>query len=266
MNRFDRDTAVTRESDGRYRARMDTGWWVVHGPNGGYVAAVLLRGMTEAVGDPARAPRSLNIHYLRPPAEGEAFVDTTVERVGRSLTTVSARLVQGDRLLAIALGAFSKPRSGVELQHAPRLEVPSPEGLPIAEPRIPLSSRYEYRYAPGLEPSQTGDQALVAGWIRPAEPRPLDPLLLAAYTDAFPPPLYRTAREPGEFGPLPTVDLNIHFRAHRADATTLPADFCLGVFRSRMVHEGFVEEDGEIWSREGVLLAQSRQLAVLTGV
>jgi hypothetical protein len=44
-----------------------------------------------------------------------------------------------------------------------------------------------------------------------------------------------------------------------------PEDHCLAVFHSRLAHGGYVEEDGEIWSPGGQLLAQSRQLAVILG-
>jgi len=40
---FDRETAVTRLDPGRYSATMATSWWVVRGPNGGYLAAIILR-------------------------------------------------------------------------------------------------------------------------------------------------------------------------------------------------------------------------------
>ena len=108
--RFDRDTSVEALGGGVYSARIDRGWYVVRGPTGGYIAAILLRALGDAVGDPARAPRSLTVHYTAPPVDGPARIETRIERTGRSLTTISARLLQDDRLLALALGAFSLPR------------------------------------------------------------------------------------------------------------------------------------------------------------
>ncbi|MDJ0787244.1 MAG: thioesterase family protein, partial [Myxococcota bacterium] len=52
--RFDRDTAVSHLGDGRYEARLDRGWWIIRGPNGGYLAAILTRAMQARVGDPSR--------------------------------------------------------------------------------------------------------------------------------------------------------------------------------------------------------------------
>ncbi len=120
--RFDRDTAVRAvdpsvTGPGVHEGRIDRGWWVVRGPNGGYVAALLLRALAAEV--PAeRAPRSLSVHYTAPPAEGPVRIDTRVERIGRSLTTVSGRMIQGDRQLALALGAFSIARTGASFDHA----------------------------------------------------------------------------------------------------------------------------------------------------
>src|SRR5262245_48115836 len=103
VNRFDTDTGLDRMNSGHYRGRIDRGWWIIAGPNGGYVAAILLRALMLEVNDDARSPRSLTIHYLRPPVEGPIDVHVTIERTGRSMTTASARMVQGGKLSCIAL-------------------------------------------------------------------------------------------------------------------------------------------------------------------
>jgi acyl-CoA thioesterase len=261
--RFDRDTQLTPLEPGIYAARVDRGWWVARGPNGGFVAALLVRAMEQAVDDPARQLRSVTIHYVRPPAEGAARLETRLERVGRSLTTVSARLVQGDSLQALALAAFSKPRETASFHHAVMPEVAPPEATPVRrEPRVPIHERYEQRWAigPRYFEGQRGREAVTGGWIRLAEgTRPIDGALLAAYADAWPPSVFVTNELPMPMGGVPTVDLTVHVRAE----LPLPDDFVLVAFRTREVAGGFLEEDGEIWSRSGRLLAHSRQLGVV---
>ena len=62
---------------------------------------------------------------------------------------------------------------------------------------------------------------------------------------------------------VPTIDLTVHFRASLPLKGAKAEDYYLAVFRAREAREGFFEEDGEIWSRDGILMAQSRQLAIL---
>lgn len=265
MTRFDRDTAVRALGDGRYEARIDPGWFVVRGPNGGYIAALLLRALAQRVDDPARAPRSLTVHYIAPPVEGAARIETTVERRGRSLTTVSAKLLQGERLLALALSAFSLPREAVSYREASPPEAPPPERCTPLPRRIPIHQRFDQRWAIGAPPFSGGDSALAGGWIRLADAegtRPLDAPLAAAFCDAWPPSVFGRLTEPRASG-IPTIDLTIHFRTALPPADVRPGDFALCVFRSRYARDGFLEEDGEIWSASGELLAHSRQLALL---
>ena len=273
VHRFDADTAVKRlaaAGDGHvFEAEMRRGWWIVRGPNGGYVAAVLLRALTETVGDPGRAPRSLTVHYAAPPAEGAVRIETRVERTGRSLSTLSARMTQDGRLLALALAAFSAPRAALELHHARMPEAAPPErcaprGVLPGGFALPIHQRYEQLWAVGGRPYSGAGEALCGGWIRFAEgPRTPDALAVAAFTDAFPPTVMSTLTPGSSLGAMPTVDLTIHFRVSLPLPGLAPEAFLLAAFRAREAREGFFEEDGEIWTPDGVLVAQSRQLAVL---
>ena len=87
---------------------------------------------------------------------------------------------------------------------------------------------------------------------------PLDAPPIAVLADAwFPAPWPRLQ----ELAPAPTIDLTVHFRA----PLPLPDSLLLGRFRSRLVRDGFFEEDGELWAPDGTLVAQSRQLGLLLG-
>ncbi|NRA08672.1 MAG: thioesterase family protein [Myxococcales bacterium] len=266
MNRFDRDTAVEPQGEGRFDCTISPGWVVERGPNGGYVSALLLRAIQAAVAEPARAPRSLNVHFCAPPRPGPAQIETRIERQGRTLSSVTARMLQGERLLALATAALALPRPGDFSYDDTRMpRVPPPEACPEIPARFPVHDRYESRRALGAEPFTGSHEKAAGGWIRLAEePRAADALLLAAYADGWPPCVIARmpAGDPQPAG-FPTIDLTVHFRS-TPPAPGLAADaFLLTVFRSRLLTDGFFEEDGEIWSPDGQLLAHSRQLGAL---
>ena len=251
-NPFDVDTALDG-ADGRWRAHVQDHWFVQKGPNGGFIAALATRALTELAGD-GQAPRSLSLHYLAPPEAGEVEVRAAVERAGRTTSFVSLRVLQGDVTVAYGLGASSAWREGQpEWDELERPDVPGPEGIPSME-RFEELPRFLFNYEmrPLPEPH-------VGGWMRAAEPRPADPILLAALTDAWVPAAFRHM-EHSTF--VPTIDLTIHWRA----APGVPAGehpWILGLFESRLGAGGTWEEDGRLWSEDGVLLAQSRQLAIV---
>jgi acyl-CoA thioesterase len=261
---FERASAVAPLGDGAFSATCDPAWWTPRGPNGGYLAAIVLRAMTAGLGDPAREARSLTCHYLLPPAEGEMRIDVTVERAGRSLSTVSARQTQEGRLCVLAVGAFALA-FGSAVDYAPSAPpAPPVEDVPRLPPfpEVPISSQFDVWPTLGAAPFSSADEAVTGGWLRFADPQALDAPALAMFADGWLPAPFLLVTEPVG---APTIDLTVHFRAPAVAAAIAPEKPVLAVFRSSMSRDGFFEEDGELWSADGVLLAQSRQLALLLG-
>ena len=272
---FDRDTAVLlteRDAGGvaRFAVEISPDWRAGRGPHGGYLAAMLLRALTETVSDPARTPRSLTIHYARAPEPGPAEIACTIERAGRSLSTLSARLEQDGRLAALALSAFSVPWLAQEVSELPMPQVAPADPARVAGAQIPMGAPLFTQHLvlqprTHARPFAGSDAPMeIAGWLGLDPPRPIDPLSLAFFSDAlFSPPMIRFSERVA----TPTVDLTIHFRATQPRTGPAEGDeLCFARFRSGVVHEGFFEEDGVIWAPDGTVLAQSRQLGVVIPV
>ena len=262
MTRFQKDTAITRLGDGRFRARLDGGWWIVRGPNGGYLTGILVRALQAEVNDPERLPRSLTIHFLAAASEGMVDIEVRIERLGGSLATVEARILQEGRLIAVALGALSKARPQFELKSARMPEVPPPEQIERSKRVIPISGRFDLRFLPETDSLSEPGVPTLAGWIRLDETQVLDYPLLGTYTDALPPALFSMLGDSSPIG-MPTIDLTIHFHENLPRPQDKPDDYCLAIIRAGTSHEGFITEDAEIWSRDGQLLASARQLAAI---
>jgi acyl-CoA thioesterase len=259
---FDSDTALRATEDGAFEGHVADGWWTPRGPLGGYVMALILRGMTLAVDDESRQVRSFTVHFLRPPQLGRIAVKPVVERAGRSLSTVSARLEQDGKLLALALAAFSSPWESPLLSEAPMPEgvEPADDGRPVVPEGFgpPFTQRLTMQGRFGEPPFTQAEHAEVGGWLGLAEERELDALSVALLADAWwPAPWPRLS----ELRPAPTIEMTVLFRA----PLPLSESLLLGRCTSRRVRDGFFEEDGELWAPDGTLVAQSRQLALLMG-
>jgi acyl-CoA thioesterase len=241
------DTALEPLTPTRWRGEISDRWWVVRGPFGGYVSAFLTRAMLAAVDDPARRPRSLTVHFVEAPAAGPIEVCAAVERAGRSSTTLSLRIEQDGRPVALALGSCATWRDGEPEWAEAAPDAPPPEEcerLQRGDAMPGFHDRLEIR------PVTRG-----LAWLRLDPPQPLDHLALTALSDGWLPAAFTKLGRP--FG-APTADLTIHFRA------PVPAtDWVLADYRTRFSAGGVWEEDGELWAPDGTLLAQSRQLALI---
>ncbi|HUA11631.1 MAG TPA: thioesterase family protein [Solirubrobacteraceae bacterium] len=265
---FARDTAIAAgEDDGvtaLFQARVADGWRAGLGPHGGYLAAILARALLATVDGDSGPPRSLTIHYLRAPQFAPLSVAVRRERRGRSLTSLSARMEQDGRAVALALAAFSPPWPGPEIvQHEmPDVEPPDPErraGTLFVEGAPPFTRQITLQHRIGALPFVSPGAAMeTGGWLGLARADPVDYPALAFFTDALVPTPFMHIDTPAS---APTIDLTIHFRADLA--TLEPFDLCLAHARARLISEGFFEEDVHLWSPGGVLLAHSRQLAIL---
>ena len=255
---FDDDTALERDG-GVWRGHMTDRWWIGAGPNGGYIAAFLIRALVGEAQQPD--PLTMTTHYLSRPSAGPVEVQVEQLRRARSHDFLQARLTQADATIAIATAAFGRlrPDEPVSMQG----EIPAPPqpeaGVRLEHPPIPgmtFRDRFELRVA-GPEQMPFGREqpgpARVGGWIRFADDRPLDVLAIPLFMDSWPPPMFATFLG----GMAPTIELTVHFR-NRPSPTSR---WHLADFRSRYLMNGYTDEDGELWDESGRLIALSRQLA-----
>jgi len=262
---FDVDTAVVASGDGRWRGQVSDRWDIGAVPNGGYVLCIALASVRAAVRQPD--PLTVTAHYLGPCGHGE--VDTVVDvlKEGRSLSTASARLMQGGQTRLAVLATFGDLASqrGPTLVTAqpPELAPPDECGDPKDRPvglgfsgHPSIQDRIEFRPSPATVERlrQRGGAARIEGWIRLADGRPLDVHCLPLLVDAAPPAVFGAM----ETGWVPTLELTVHVRGRPAPSTWLK-----GAASTSALINGLLEEEFALWDESGNLVAMSRQLARL---
>ena len=271
---FDRATQIFREQspDGSvvYSTKVHPGWDIMGNANGGYLLALVGHALSDATGRPDCI--TISSHYLAPCPAGDARIVVTPVRSGRRFATATASLFlltdTGEkeiiRVLATLGDLANDPggpsHMGEHTEFPPRGLLPFSECLGMTESAVDnfayIHGRLGTRIHPGDVHFRQGvksGQALIRGWFAFNDDRPIDTRALLLASDAFPPSVFNLDLPTAW---VPTVELTVHTRA-----IPVPGPVAC-VFSTRFVQNGLLEEDGEMWDSRGVLVAQSRQLAL----
>ena len=208
----------SRDADERCsRAEVSPDWRAGRGPHGGYLAAMLLRALIETVDDAARAPRSLTIHYARAPEPGPVRIthdDRARGALAEHALGADGAGRQADRARARGLlGPVGAARRS-PTSRCPTSRRPTPSARPgtlIERGAPPFTRAHRAPAAHGRRAvhRRASSRWRSRGWLGLAEPRPIDALSLAFFSDALiPAAVHAPARAGGRAdgrpdGPLP---------------------------------------------------------------
>jgi len=253
-------TSVSRAGEGRYDVSVDAGWSIGGTPHGGYLMALVARAAVDA--SPHPDPLTVSTHFMRPPSFGTAAVEVEPLRVGRSVATHRARLVEsGEPVLEMTVTTGHLPDESPTWSADPP-ELPDVESCVTGRRRGPggvevaIMDHVDVRFDPATIGWATGEPGPqppeVRGWIRlRSEPTDVFTIILAA--DVMPPTVFAL----GLFGWAPTVEMTTLVRAR-------PRTGWLRVSVSTVLVRGrWFEEDVTLWDEDGALVGQGRQLALV---
>ena len=266
MSEFAAATAVTPLGGGRYGCVLDAGWSALAGINGGILMAIIVRAIEAEVGA-ERGLRSLQCQFMRPPKAAPAEIVIETLRSGARATNLRVRLEQNGRVMLEALATcFAGGLREIARWSPPMPEVapPGASALELGDPRMPsIADRVGYTPLIGPAPMsgtplEPGEPARTGGWLELKDPHPIDVAVLAFFVDAW---------WPAALGPIdvmafnPTIDLSFHVRTALPPEGLPPQPLLLDVVTQASL-EGLCDEDTRLFTADGVLLAQSRQLAI----
>lgn len=258
-------TQLEKVSESRWSGELARNWDIVGNTNGGYMQAIAARASSLAAG--GRDPVAVNGHFTRPGHTGPIEVETEVVRNGRRFSVVRSRMFQDDAVVLETLGTYVEPATNdpdIILSDGVPPDLSPPDQSTRALPSDgaafppPLMGELDIRLSESTAATLTGSPpgiALIEGWFRLLDDEPLDPFAMILAADAFPPTTF-AANLP--VGWTPTLELSVHIRSPRTRG------WLRCQFRSHYVTGGFIEEDGLFWDEQDRLVAQSRQLALVS--
>jgi acyl-coenzyme A thioesterase PaaI-like protein len=228
---------------------------------GGLQAVVGLAAMRSLAPD---APlRSLQVTFLAPVPGGPVRSRAQILRSGKNATHVEARIVEGDKTLAIMVGVFGLPR-------------PSAVTVRPEQPAVTPVNPIVLPWIPGVTPAFT--QHFKARWIAGGPPwtgvsQPESVIELAmrdsgnateshvlAMADFIPPIALSYLKTP-----VPAASLNWMLEMLSEDVGSLPLEGWRVDAQMTAAHNGYVNQSLLLWGPGGSPVALGRQTMVVFG-
>lgn len=250
---------------------QDNGTWHVDVPEtwlqgrsvfGGLQAALMLRAMKAAL--PAPAPlRVLQTTFVAPVPAGRVRSRATVLRVGKSATQIEARLLDGERTAALAVGIFGTSRPSRVHVTPERKPDPQREALHMqfVQGLMPNFLQYfQMRWLEGalLFTGSTSTHAIIG--VDMLDDGPTTEEHVLGIADAPPPLALAFLTEPAPGSSMTwTLEMltesvaALPLRDYRLDAELVAAD------------GGYTSQSVTIWGPRGEPVALSRQSMVVFG-
>jgi acyl-CoA thioesterase len=258
---FDDATRVSA-GDSRWQGQTSEDYWAFVGPFGGATAATILRALID---HPQRSgdPLALTVNYCAPIAQGTFDLDVRLVKANRSTQHWCVELTQGGGEVAtLATAVFAERRSSWAHQQAefPKA-TPFEQTLPYPKVAASWVKQYDFRFIEG-EPrvgqAVAAPDAYSKLWIGDRVPRKIDMLSLMAMSDAFFARIFHARRELVPFG---TVSLTTYFHVSAEDLAAEDISRILAVADAKIFHKSYGDQNGELWSPNGRLLATTTQIA-----
>jgi acyl-CoA thioesterase len=262
---FDDATRVAA-GDSRWSGHTSEDYWAFVGPFGGVTAATMLRAIME---HPQRSgdPLALTVNFCAPIAQGPFDLDVRLIKANRSTQHWSVELTQGGTEVAtFATAVFAVRRPSWSHQPAQPPKAPPFEQMrPYPKSSLKMSwvRQYDFRFVEG-EPSFYGTpaasplDAYSKQWISDHTPRQVDMLSLMSMSDAFFGRIFHAKRALVPFG---TVSLTTYFHAAVEDLAAEDTTRVLAVADAKIFNRSYADQNGELWSPNGRLLATTTQIA-----
>ncbi|HEV3226174.1 MAG TPA: thioesterase family protein [Acidimicrobiales bacterium] len=259
---FADDTRVTPVGVNRYDATIRESWNLRPLPQGGFVTALALRAMADALAHPDQRLRTLHTAFVAQVAHGPVSIDVELLRQGRSMSHLRAEVRNVDAARGhLTTAIFGSTRPGFEFTDleppvgvpspadCPSFRDPPPPGVEVMSDEMPFwRDLVEGRNAighPWWEP-YVPDRAERAMWYRFDDPPMLDdgtmdPLAVVVLADTMPGAVGEKVGPQERMWFAPSVDLTVHVLAD------CRSPWLLAHNRARHAGDGYASSDMAMW-------------------